>query len=295
MSLLPSHRQGLYLLEHCRVMVKDEQLTYVQQKDGFQKYFAIPYANTNVLLLGTGTSITQPATRLLAEAGVLLGFTGGGGTPLFLASQNEYRPTQYLQAWVKMWQSTANRLKVYQYFQQQRCSFLEDSWRKLDAFEKVDLNAVIHHYQTQILCATNGQTLMGYEANFARQLYRIAAEITGGHHFERKPGSGETGDRFNRYLDHGNYLAYGLAATVLWVLGIPHSLPVAHGMTRRGALVFDVADMIKDATILPNAFISAANQESDQQMRNRCIAFFDQTKTLRFLFDHIKAVTEMDW
>lgn len=295
MNLLPSHRQGLYLLEHCRVMVKDEQLTYVQQKDGFQKYFAIPYGNTNVLLLGTGTSITQPASRLLAEAGVLLGFTGGGGTPLFLASQNEYRPTQYLQAWVRMWQAPANRLKVYQYFQQQRCCFLNDSWRKLVPFEQVDLSVVIDRYQAQLLKVIDSQTLMGYEANFARQLYHIAAEATGGHHFERKPGSGETGDRFNRYLDHGNYLAYGLAATVLWVLGIPHSLPVAHGMTRRGALVFDVADMIKDATILPNAFISAANQESDQQMRNRCIAFFDQTKALRFLFDHIKAVTEMDW
>ena len=48
MSIMPSHRQGLYLLEHCRVMVKDDQLTYVQQKDGFQKFFAIPFGNTNV-------------------------------------------------------------------------------------------------------------------------------------------------------------------------------------------------------------------------------------------------------
>lgn len=76
MSIMPSHRQGLYLLEHCRVMVKDDQLTYVQQKDGFQKFFAIPFGNTNVLLLGTGTSITQSAARLLSDEGVMLGFTG---------------------------------------------------------------------------------------------------------------------------------------------------------------------------------------------------------------------------
>lgn len=41
----------------------------------------------------------------------------------------------------------------------------------------------------------------------------------------------------NRLLDHGNYLAYGLAATTLWVLGIPHGFAVMHGKTRRGALV----------------------------------------------------------
>jgi hypothetical protein len=27
----------------------------------------------------------------------------------------------------------------------------------------------------------------------------------------------------NDFLNHGNYLAYGLAATTLWVLGIPHA------------------------------------------------------------------------
>jgi CRISPR-associated protein Cas1 len=58
-------------------------------------------------------------------------------------------------------------------------------------------------------------------------------------------------------LNHGNYLAYGLAATTLWVLGISHSFAVMHGKTRRGALVFDVADLIKDAVVLPWAFICA--------------------------------------
>src|SRR5690606_40142908 len=65
-------------------------------------------ANTTTVLLGTGTSITQAAMRELAKAGVLVGFCGGGGTPLFAANevdvevawltpQSEYRPTEYLQ------------------------------------------------------------------------------------------------------------------------------------------------------------------------------------------------------
>ena len=295
MSIMPSHRQGLYLLEHCRVMVKDDQLTYVQQKDGFQKFFAIPFGNTNVLLLGTGTSITQSAARLLSDEGVMLGFTGGGGTPLFLASQNEYRPTAYLQGWAKMWFEPDNRLTVYRHFQETRCQFVERSWQRLPALKELDLSTILTDYRSAMAVAADGQTLMGYEANFAKRLYSVLAKAVGNKHFERIPGSGETGDKFNRYLDHGNYLAYGLAATALWVLGIPHSMPVAHGLTRRGALVFDVADMIKDAVILPNAFLSAAEGLSDQQMRNRCIAFMDETKALKLLFETLKDVTEKNW
>ena len=50
-------------------------------------YRRIPIANTTTVLLGTGTSITQAAMRELAKAGVLVGFCGGGGTPLFSANE----------------------------------------------------------------------------------------------------------------------------------------------------------------------------------------------------------------
>lgn len=290
MAILPSHRQGIYLLEQCRIMVKDEKLTYVRQEDAYQKFWSIPYGNTSVLLLGTGTSITQPAARLLAEEGVMLAFVGGGGSPLFLASQSEYRPTEYLQAWVKFWWDEQKRLQVAKYFQQQRCDFVRKAWKKVENLP-VDPAPLIETYLQQIITARDNQQLMGYEANFSKSLYALLAR-----HFkvkfERKPGAGDTSDAHNSYLDHGNYLAYGLAATVLWVLGIPHAMPVSHGMTRRGALVFDVADMIKDAVILPVAFTAASQKKSDQEMRNQCIAFLDQMDSLPFMFNQVKAALQ---
>ena len=78
-------------------------------------------------------------------------------------------------------------------------------------------------------------------------------------------------DLANRFLDHGNYLAYGLGATATWAIGLPHGLAVMHGKTRRGGLVFDAADVIKDALVLPQAFISAMAGESEQEFRQRCI------------------------
>lgn len=92
----------------------------------------------------------------------------------------------------------------------------------------------------------------------------------------------------NRFLNHGNYLAYGLAATTLWVLGIPHGFAVMHGKTRRGALVFDVADLIKDAIVLPWAFICAKEKMKEQEFRQQILQKFTEHKALDFMFDSVK-------
>ena len=294
MSILPSHKQGLYYLEHCRIMAKDERVVYAKKEEAFTKFFSIPPANTNVILLGSGTSITQAAARILSDEGVLVGFTGGGGTPLYLASQSEYRPTRYLQDWLSFWWDNPKRLAAAKLFQHARCRFLFKSHKILDGPkpEPEIISEAIRDYRTRIDLAEDPQQLMGYEANFAKKLYAAWAatlEVSG---FERKSGKKDLGDRFNAYLDHGNYLAYGLAATVLWVLGIPHALPVSHGMTRRGALVFDVADLIKDGAIMPIAFQSAALKAPDNKMRQGCTAFLDRTGALVFMFEIIQQTIE---
>ena len=97
-------------------------------------------------------------------------------------------------------------------------------------------------------------------------------------------------DTANGFLNHGNYLAYGLAATTLWVLGIPHGFAVMHGKTRRGALVFDVADLIKDTLVLPWAFICAKEGATEQEFRQQCLQVFTQHKALDFMFEQVKAI-----
>lgn len=103
-SILHSKRANIYYLQHCRVLVNGGRVEYVTDQGRHSLYWNIPIANTTTILLGTGTSITQAAMRELAKAGVLVGFCGGGGTPLFSANevdidvawfspQSEYRPT----------------------------------------------------------------------------------------------------------------------------------------------------------------------------------------------------------
>ena len=106
-AILHSKRANIYYLEKCRVMQKDGRVLYLTEDKEENRYWNIPIANTTVILLGTGTSITQAAVRMLASAGVLVGFSGGGGTPLLAGTeiewftpQSEYRPTEYVQGWL---------------------------------------------------------------------------------------------------------------------------------------------------------------------------------------------------
>ena len=127
--------------------------------------------------------------------------------------------------------------------------------------------------------------LLQKEALLTKQLYRYAAKTTKLGDFVRER---ENTDLANGFLNHGNYLAYGLAATTLWVLGIPHGFAVMHGKTRRGALVFDVADLIKDAIVLPWAFISAKEKATEQEFRQQILQKFTEHKALDFMFEQVK-------
>ena len=120
-------------------------------------------------------------------------------------------------------------------------------------------------------------------------MFKLAVDTVGYGEFTRaKRGTGT--DAANRFLDHGNYLAYGLGATATWVLGLPHGLAVLHGKTRRGGLVFDAADLIKDAVILPQAFLSAMRGDDEQQFRRQCIESLTRSESLDFIIDALKRV-----
>jgi CRISPR-associated protein Cas1 len=291
----------MYYLEHCRVLQKDGRVLYLTETKKDNLYFNIPIANTTIILLGTGTSITQAAVRMLAQAGVLIGFCGGGGTPLYmgneiewLSPQSEYRPTEYLQGWLSFWFDDEQRLHAAKVLQRARINYLRQVWRKdrelkLAGFDANDpaISSALDANETQIASAPKTSYLLAAEAQLTKQLYKIAARHTNRADFVRQH---EANDKANGFLNHGNYLAYGLAASALWVLGIPHGFAVMHGKTRRGALVFDIADLVKDAVVLPWAFICAKENAAEQEFRQQCLQAFADHKSLDAMFDQIKAI-----
>ncbi len=130
------------------------------------------------------------------------------------------------------------------------------------------------------------------EAQMTKQLYKMAAICTNQKNFSRNH---EQSDLANSFLNYGNYLAYGLAACTLWVLGIPHGFAVMHGKTRRGALVFDVADLIKDAIVLPWAFICVKENATEQEFRQQILQKFTEHQCLDFMFDEVKTIALRSW
>ncbi|MCW5257857.1 type I-F CRISPR-associated endonuclease Cas1f [Verminephrobacter aporrectodeae] len=307
-TILHSKRANLYYLEHCRVLVNGGRVEYVTDAGKRSLYWNIPIANTTSILLGTGTSVTQAAMRELAKAGVLVGFAGGGGTPLFSANevdievawfapQSEYRSTEYLQAWVRFWFHDDLRLMAAKALQTQRLQRLRTQWtaRPLrDAGFAVDaqrLHELVEQFIRLIATAPDTTALLTDEARLTKALFKLAVDTTGYGDFSRaKRGTGT--DPANRFLDHGNYLAYGLGATATWVLGLPHGLAVLHGKTRRGGLVFDAADLVKDAAILPQSFLSAMRGDDEQQFRQRCIETLTRSESLDFMIDTLKTIAQ---
>lgn len=306
-AILHSKRANIYYLEKCRVMQKDGRVLYLTEEKVEKQYWNIPIANTTCILLGTGTSITQAAVRMLASAGVLIGFSGSGGTPLiaaneieWLSPQSEYRPTEYIQGWMSFWFDDHKRLQAAKQFQQQRIAYLRRVWGKDRDLQNEGFNAddqdiekALNNFSAKTHLTNNVTDLLLTEAQLTKQLYKIAANRTKQGDFVRDHAAI---DDANAFLNHGNYLAYGLAATTLWVLGIPHGFAVMHGKTRRGALVFDVADLIKDTLILPWAFICAKEGATEQEFRQQCLQNFTQHKALDFMFEQVKTIAlKTDW
>lgn len=306
-TILHSKRANLYYLEHCRVLVNGGRVEYLTDAGKQSLYWNIPIANTTVLLLGTGTSVTQAAMRELAKAGVMVGFSGGGGTPLYSANemdievawfspQSEYRPTEYLQHWVSFWFDEARRLQAAKAIQEARLTRVAAHWSENRALTEAGfavarerLATVLNNSRHQIGLAPDTTALLTEEARLTKTLFKLACAATDYGDFVRaKNGSGA--DAANRFLDHGNYLAYGLGATAAWVLGLPHGLAVLHGKTRRGGLVFDIADLVKDAIILPQAFVSAMRGDDEQGFRQACIDSLTRAEALDFMIDTLKAI-----
>ena len=305
-SAIPlSKRANVLLLEHARVLQKDGRVLYLTKsaaemagrggedellhRDLVRNYFNIPQHNTALLLLGTGTSITDSAARLLADANVMVCFTGGGGAPLglaadpmFLVPQSEYLPTEYMQAWMRMWLDEVERLRIAKAFLRERLDLSVEHWDLDKDLQRKGIRIAdqdARRFEAAIKTAESTEQLLSAEGVWAKSLDATLARGFGIKDFTRIEQPGEWTQAsppskiINAMISNGNYIANGYAAIALHALGISFALPVLHGKTRRGALVFDVADIFKDWTVMPLAFhaASASKPWSDQQFRNELI------------------------
>lgn len=294
-AVMISKRANVFYLEHVRVMQKDERVVYLtESQDGIDQFVSIPDKNTSFVLLGKGTSITDAAVRKLSESNVIVGFCGSGGSPLFaeldatfLLPQDEYRPPAHAQRWFSLWVDEVSRVAMGRAFLQYRAAWDQKMFAKLDMPIP---DSLFESFLDRLGGCGTTTDLLSAEAHFAKEIYRHLAIAFAIQDFTREPGAKKKEtpyQRVNSFLDHGNYLAYGYAAVALHGMGIPYFLPVLHGKTRRGALVFDVADLFKDWLVMPAAFRCGAKNAKDAVFRAQIIEMALQYDVLDYVMTFV--------
>lgn len=304
-AVLLSKRANVFYLEHVRILQKDDRVVYLTDTGAdVEQFFNIPERNTAFLLLGKGTSLTDAAARKLADSNVVVGFCGSGGSPLFcatdmtfLTTQSEYRPTEYMQGWMRLWLDDGKRLDAARQMLKKRMAWTLESW-SADAEllrRKVVLDdGLLRWFESGIGSAATTTELLSLEGTWAKRLYAKLSEGFKLSDFKREEGKSShqsSADSVNGFLDHGNYIAYGYAAVTLNGLGISFALPLLHGKTRRGGLVFDVADLVKDAYVMPLAFARGCFGVKQQIFRDELIERFQSESILDRLFTFVEEVS----
>ncbi len=308
--LLVTDRDGALFLERARIHVEGGRVVYHIANDEMRREYNIPHVNLAVLFMGQGTSITQDAARLLADEGVHIALTGTGGTPIHFGSLTHYTSTRHFREMLPIYLDPSLSLSGAKTIMRDRIERMKKvsiplSQRHLSLRDPQRIASVCKTFEVDLQKATTIEMLLGYEGKFTKACYKIFADISGvskHQEFRREAGSGEPAKRgmsplqiANSLIDHGNYLAYGMAGAALWALGIPPHLSLFHGKTRAGGLVFDLADSFKDAFVLPIAFAVAHNtKEPDpsDSFRDKLISAFNDRQILAEAIATVERVIE---
>jgi CRISPR-associated protein Cas1 len=190
----------------------------------------IPVGGICVVMLGPGTSITQPAMTSMANSGATVMFTGGGGIPAYASAVPLTSSSRWAHAQARMW-----------------------------ANETALMSAARHLYSTRFPAfpddmVVSMNSLRGLEGRMVRDAYR---------YFKRDPTAA---DPVNVALNVANGILYGCAASACATLALNPALGIIHRGNSR-ALLFDLADVYKITISIPAAFRAAADPDPASAVR----------------------------
>lgn len=291
-TILLSKRANIFYLDRAKVSVFNERVIYKKDNEENILDYNIPDCNTSLLLLGQGTSITNSACRALSKSGVVIGFCGTGGTPLHCADDftffnpaDEYRPTQYAQKFIEIWFDENKRFEKAKKMQFMRLNKIEKFYNN----KNIDIKEITTKFKKQLNESKNINNLLTAEAIFIKMIYKTLAEI-----FKIENYTKKSDIKVNQFLLHGNYLMYGLGAVATHALGIPNCFALLHGKTRRGGLIFDIADLYKALNNLYLSFeMGVEPKTTDSDFRKIMINTMIKEEVLDSMIEDIKILLEI--
>lgn len=188
----------------------------------------LPVAKLAVLMIGPGTSITQPALAMTTKSGCAVVSVGHGGIGASAVALPSGGNSVWLEKPVASWADPKGRVEVAKRLYRMR-------------FPTDPGDGSI-------------ERLRGLEGANVREAYRRLAKKHG-ISFRRsyKLTDWEDADPVNRALSTANHLLYGIVQTALVAVGCHPGLGFIHTGTNR-AFVFDIADLYKLDIAAPAAF-----------------------------------------
>ncbi len=227
-DLLVTEKEPLLFFEKSIIRMDDGELVAFNKKGRF----VIQPASTLLLYLGAGTSITQEAAIFCALHDCFISFSRGG---VYVHS-----------VWHSGRWSDPQRVV-------NQCLLHSNDEKRLDVAKKLILKRMNKEFidETTLNKIENVDSinqLLGYEANWAKNIYRKEAEISN-IKFKR---SFKGTDSVNKRLNLLNNALYSIITSIIIATGLHPSVGFIHGKTRRGGLAFDLADIYKyELTIKP--------------------------------------------
>jgi CRISPR-associated protein Cas1 len=233
-------------LDMMRVTQDDTGVLAFPAKGAPTRRLRIPTAAISCLLLGPGTSITNPAIATLARHGTTTVFAGWGAVRCYAAITPSSQSSQWLEAQAAAWANPTRRLAVAKRMYQQRFPTADD-----ELPEGLKLN-----------------TLRGLEGWRMKALYRRLAQLHGVPAFRRSydPEQFENQDPVNAALTSANQCLYGIVHAAITALGCSPGLGFVHTGTSH-AFVYDIADLYKAELTIPLAFSLHASEDPEGDAR----------------------------
>jgi CRISP-associated protein Cas1 len=268
-------RSSILFLEKGRLDVLDGAFVLVDE-NGVRVH--IPVGGVVCLMLEPGTRVSDAAVALAARAGTLLIWVGEAGVRLYAAGQPGGARADRLLYQARLAFDDEARLKVVRKMYALRFGEEPPARRSVDQ-------------------------LRGIEGARVREMYKALAGRHGvaWNRREYDPHHWEGADTINRCLSAATASLYGLSEAAILAAGYAPAIGFLH-TGKPQSFVYDIADMFKFETVVPEAFRVAAAVQANRpldgrrvsepvgEVRRRCRDAFRRSQLLARLIPTIEEV-----
>lgn len=263
-------RAAMVFVERARLDVLDGAFVAVDA-EGARTH--IPVGGVACIMLEPGARISHAAVALASRAGTLITWIGEGGVRLYSAGQPGGARADKL-----LWQSSlaldpAARLRVVRGMYQLRFGEEAPSRRSIDQLRGIEGARVRRSYE--LLARQHGVT-------WKRRRY--------------DPGDWDASDTPNRCLSAATACLHGLCEAAVLAAGYAPAIGFLH-TGKPLSFVYDIADLYKTETVVPEAFRIAAKSQKgrlemtpDRAVRLACRDVFRRSGLLSKIIPRIEEV-----